>query len=227
MNNSVDFDQYTDNYNDLLKENTQFFSPNEEYFAKYKVEVVKNKTQNRIENILEYGCGIGRNMPFLSNAFPHAHILGSDISAASIEMAKKENPGINFFCEGTDPLPNTKFDLIFIAGVFHHIPPKQRDEVLKNLSNRLSSDGTVFIFEHNPYNPITRRIVNSCPYDADAVLLKPSELKERLVRAQYSIVANGYCLFIPPRFKQLTKLESCLGWLPLGGQYWIQARYTK
>lgn len=35
---------------------------------------------------------------------------------------------------------------------------------------------------------------------------------------------SGYCLFIPPRFSALRPIEKHLGWLPLGGQYWVSAR---
>lgn len=224
MTNQVDFDQYTDNYNDLLRENTQFFSPNEAYFAQYKVDIVKQNTVRPVQRILEYGCGIGRNVPFLQTAFPNAEIFGTDVSVASLEMAKKENPNAQFFEEGDACKDLGQFDLIFIAGVFHHIPVSERDGAVKELAKRLTKDGSMFIFEHNPYNPITRRIVSSCPYDEDAVLLKPSELKKRLVHGNFSIKKLSYCLFIPPRLNKLSKIENYLGWLPLGGQYWVEAK---
>ena len=82
----------------------------------------------------------------------------------------------------------------------------------------------MFGFEHNPYNPVTRRIVSNCPYDEDAVLLKPSELRTLLSGAGLSVQRQAYCLFVPPRFGRLAACEAALGWLPLGGQYWIEAR---
>ena len=36
----------------------------------------------------------------------------------------------------------------------------------------LSEKGNIFITEHNPYNPVTRKIVSECAYDKDAILLK-------------------------------------------------------
>lgn len=227
MSNKVDFDNYTDNYNQLLKEGTNFFSSNEEYFARYKIEVLRERVKGAVANVLEYGCGIGRNIPFLSQAFPNAVIMGSDISNASLDIARINNPGVEFFSEeGNVELPQ-KFDLIFVAGVFHHIPPDQRSGVARTLYDRLAPGGQIFVFEHNPYNPVTRRIVNNCPYDEDAVLLKPSELSFLLTNAAMTLVQKSYCLFVPPKLSAFSWLEGVLGWLPLGGQYWIQARRSQ
>lgn len=65
--NKVNFDKYTDNYNELLRENTGFFST-EEYFAKYKVDLVRNRIGVSPKRVLEYGCGIGRNIGYLKLA---------------------------------------------------------------------------------------------------------------------------------------------------------------
>lgn len=226
MTNKVDFDHYTENYNQLLKEGTNFFSASEEYFARYKIELLRKQVNGAPNRILEYGCGIGRNIPFLQQAFPSAVILGSDISGASLEIARRDNTGVEFFLEDENVEPTNQFDVIFVAGVFHHIPVEQRPDVAKILFNRLSPGGLLFVFEHNPFNPVTRRIVNNCPYDEDAVLLKPSELKSILSEAALIVERKAYCLFVPPSLSVLAWMESRLGWLPLGGQYWIQARRT-
>ena len=223
MTNKVDFDDYAENYDQLLKERTSFFSSSEKYFARYKVDLVRKQVQYPVCRLLEYGCGIGRNIPFLQQAFPGAVILGSDISNESLKIARRENTGVEFFCEDENVEPTTNFDLIFVAGVFHHIPVVQRAEVAKTLSSRLLPGGRLFVFEHNPFNPVTRLIVSNCPYDEDAVLLKPSELKKLLSDAALIIERKAYCLFMPPRLSALARLEIRLGWLPLGGQYWIQA----
>lgn len=223
MTKKVDFDDYIQNYNQLLKEGTRFFSDNEEYFARYKIDLIRKQIDRPIKTILEYGCGIGRNIPFLQQAFPKVIISGSDIASASLELARQDNPGIDFFLEEENGKQNDVYDMIFVAGVFHHIPVVQRKEVAKNLFNRLSPNGQMFVFEHNPYNPVTRRIVNNCPYDEDAVLLKPTELKQILCGAGFTLERKEYCLFVPPSLSFLARLESILGWLPLGGQYWVQA----
>ncbi|WP_447772031.1 class I SAM-dependent methyltransferase [Variovorax boronicumulans] len=217
----VDFDAHADNYNELLRESVGFFSSDEAYFARYKVELVRGATNLEPKRILEYGCGIGRNLPFLKEAFPSAVLEGSDVAPRSLEIARKENPDISFFLEDGASMQGT-FDIIFVASVFHHIPPSQRESVTATLASRLNPGGELYIFEHNPYNPVTRRIVNNCPYDADAVLLKPSEMKALVHSASMSVTAASYCLFIPPKLSALSWMERALGWLPLGGQYWVR-----
>lgn len=227
MSNKVDFDDYTENYNQLLREGTGFFSSSEEYFARYKVNLVRKQVDTPVNRILEYGCGIGRNIPFLQQAFPDAVIMGSDISSASLDIARRDNTGVEFFREDENTESTNLFDVIFVAGVFHHIPIAQRAEVAKMLFNRLSPNGLLFVFEHNPYNPVTRRIVSNCPYDEDAILLKPTELQSLISEAALAVECKAYCLFVPPSLSILTWLENWLGWLPLGGQYWVQARRSK
>lgn len=223
MTDKVDFDAYTDNYNQLLQRHTAFFSPNEGYFARYKVDIVRKASAGaRVERILEFGCGIGNNIPYLREAFPHAALTGSDISEASLAIARQQNSGVEFVAE-VDALPGG-YDLIFIAGVFHHIAPAERPAIAAKLHELLAPGGRLFVFEHNPYNPVTRRIVSNCPYDADAILLPPAELRGTLAAATLAVDTSAYCLFIPPRLSWLLPLEHLLRWLPLGGQYWVQAR---
>lgn len=224
VSKKVDFDNFTDNYNELLRESTQFFSSSEEYFAKYKIGLVRAQIDHPVKRILEYGCGIGRNIRYLQEAFPGSEIIGTDISEASLSIAASENPDVRFEKEGPDTDIGL-FDLIFVAGVFHHIPPSDRIEASRLLARRLANNGELYVFEHNPYNPVTRSIVNNCPYDADAVLLKPSELCGLFERVELFAHGQGYCLFIPPKFSWLAPLEKYLEWLPLGGQYWVKATH--
>lgn len=222
MSDKVDFDQYTSNYNALLQQQTSFFSPSEAYFAQYKVDIVRKMLDVPVRRLLEFGCGIGRNISFLQQAFPEALITGFDISAASLEIARQENAGVEFFSD-IDALDGN-YDLIFVAGVFHHIAVDSRAAATAKLLSLMAPGGNLFVFEHNPFNPVTRRIVNNCPYDADAVLLRPAELRRTLATAAFSVQQSRYCLFVPPRLSLLAPLENWLGWMPLGGQYWVHAR---
>ena len=220
----VDFDAYASNYNDLLREKTGFFTEDETYFARYKVAIAARLVEVQPRAVLEFGCGIGRNIPFLRQAFPSAAVMGADVSAKSIEIARQENPGVHFWVEGDAEGARSGFDLIFVAGVFHHIPPTERPGAAAAIAQRLNPGGVVVVFEHNPYNPVTRKIVSECPYDEGVQLLRPREMADQLRGAGLRVRARGYSLFFPPRLKALSRLERWMGWLPLGGQYWISAR---
>lgn len=220
----INFDDYTNDYNKMLRQQTEFFTSDETYFAQYKVQIVRDKIIGEPRRVLEFGCGIGVNIPFLRKAFRSAEIMGSDISAISLEMARTESPDIYFWREGDVGAAQGDFDLIFIAGVFHHIPSSERAAVARLLFSRLVPGGLVFVFEHNPYNPITQRVVSNCPYDEGVVLLKPGDLKDILCQGGLKIEVWRFSLFFPPWLKLALPLERYLGWLPLGGQYWILAR---
>ena len=97
-------------------------------------------------------------------------------------------------------------------------------EALGYCLERLRPGGRLFVFEHNPYNPVTRHLVNTCPFDADAVLLTRAETVSLLKAAGFEPSAAAYCLFFPQMLAVFRPLEAWLGWLPLGGQYFVAGR---
>ena len=56
----------------------------------------------------------------------------------------------------TLPLEEGSSDLTFAACVFHHIEPNAHRLWLRELLRVTSGDGVFVLFEHNPYNPLTR-----------------------------------------------------------------------
>ena len=221
MNKKVDFNTYSKNYNDLLKQQHRKFG-DISYYSQYKVNILKKYTPNNQSlKILEYGCGIGRNLTYLQKNYPNSDIYGFDISEDSIKTAKKENPKVIFIEEDSFHNLYNFFDIVFVAGVYHHIPLKVRDKVTKNIHSLLKNDSLCIIFEHNPFNPVTRHMVNTCEFDADAILLKKKELIKLFIDNQFLLKKSQYTLFLPPRLKFLNFIEDTIGWLPLGGQYYI------
>jgi len=226
--NKVNFDEHAETYEKVLDKDLEFFGEESNYFAEYKIRVVKNTiglSDNL--NILEYGCGIGMNIKFFSKHFPKSKITGCDISAKSLEVAEKRNDkNVNFFLINEENISKYlgTFDLIFVSCVFHHIQPPLREDSMKNIFNLLKSNGSFYYFEHNPYNPVTRHIVNTCVWDTDAILLKPKESLNLINNAGFKIEGKRYTLFFPAFLKFLRFMESFLFFLPLGGQYYIKAR---
>ena len=47
-------------------------------------------------------------------------------------------------------------DLVFVNGVFHHIPPKDHGVNLDYIQSSLKPGGLLVIFENNPFNPGAR-----------------------------------------------------------------------
>ena len=79
------------------------------------------------------------------------------------------------------------------------------------------------VFEHNPYNPATQFVVRSCEIDKDAILLKPSELRQLFINAGFDDVRTKTILSVPPVGNILLWLDKILGYLPFGAQYYMSA----
>ncbi|MCC2666562.1 MAG: class SAM-dependent methyltransferase [Gammaproteobacteria bacterium] len=214
-----DFDAYAKNYNAILSKQLNFFEKDNLYFAEYKIAKLKKIISFQPGHILDFGCGIGRSTLFLSKYFPHAQIYGCDISQESLLEAKKAVPSSNFFLTSALSERSKMFDVIFVSNVFHHVKPSERSKTLDIITQSSTSGGVLVVFEHNPYNPVTRHLVNTCPFDHDAVLLKPKELKGLFKKAGVQNIHLEYTLFFPAFFKRLRFLEEYLHFLPLGGQY--------
>lgn len=221
----VDFDQYAADYDSKLGEDLKFFEESS-YFAEYKIKIVRNELKSTPANILEYGCGIGRNLTFITKYFPDSKVSACDISAKSLEIAGKSNSTVNLFkIEDSElAIHENKFDLIFISCVFHHIEPPLRQDSMNKIRSLLKPEGMLYIFEHNTLNPITRKIVRECPWDEDAILLKPAELKTLFKISNLTFKKLKYTLFFPSFLKFLRPLEKLLTWFPLGGQYYITSQ---
>ena len=87
----------------------------------------------------------------------------------------------------------------------------------------LRPGGSLFVFEHNPFNPLTVRVVNTCPFDANAHLIRGSLMKRRLLGAGFASAKIRYRVFFPHFLRWLRPLEGALAWLPLGGQYYARS----
>ena len=224
----VNFDEHAEAYEKTLDKDLEIFGEESSYFAEYKINIVKNTLgPAKSMNILEYGCGIGMNIKFFSKHFPDSRITGCDISKKSIDVAKKRNSTVvNFFLINDEEISTrlNSFDLIFVSCVFHHIEPPLREQSMKNIFNLLKPNGSFYFFEHNPFNPVTRHIVNTCVWDTDAILLKPGESLNLINNTGFKIENKRYTLFFPAFLKFLRFAESFLFFLPMGGQYYIKAK---
>jgi hypothetical protein len=116
------------------------------------------------------------------------------------------------------------YRLIVVANVMHHIPIQQRSGIVQKLTERLSPEGFLAIFEHNPANPITRWVVERCPFDADAVLLPPREISAYATNAKLRLRRRDFIVFMPRALAWLRPLEPWLAKLPLGAQYVVVAQ---
>ena len=218
----VDFDEWSHAYDTLLAQQLRFFGADGGYFAEYKAKLARHLVGGEPRRILDFGCGIGRSVKFLQRYFPHSRVVGTDISERSLAVAREENPGTEFWPLRDLPA-DLPFDVVFAAGVFHHIAPGQRTDAMDSCARRLSAGGHLVVFEHNPYNPVTRYLVRSCPFDRDARLLTRRQVIGLARAAGLHVARAPYTLFFPASLSKLRRLERYLERVPLGGQYVVHA----
>lgn len=175
---------------------------------------------------MEFGCGIGRNVPYFKEFFPSARIYGCDISAESIKQAAIDFPDCHFdTIETVEDLQiyNGKIDCIFISCVLHHIDRREHEAWIKALHSIMKKGAYIVIFEMNMYNPVAKRFVDLCPFDANAEMLKPAYCK-KLVSDIFGRSKLAYTFFFPWRNVFFTRIEHALSWVPLGAQYYVAAK---
>ncbi len=215
-----EFDKFAADYRSVHTKSIQNLTEfDSEYFAQYKIDIIKNELKTAPQTILDFGCGDGLGCELLSRAFPGAQITGIDVSAQCINEAKARNLANCEFLYGNIDILDTSFDLIFSAGVFHHIDRTSRKSILSQLIKLCKKD--IYIFEHNPFNPVTQKVVKECVFDEDADLVLPGDFVK--MAKPYKPQIN-YTLFVP-RYKILRPffaLEKFLKKLPLGAQYYVR-----
>ena len=171
-------------------------------------------------NLLDFGCGIGNLYESVKRFFPNVSYTGVDNSEESIIKAQSRfSDSATFHNLNSDNWKNIKYDLIFSAGVFHHIPHDEHIEILSELFTLLKPNGKLVIWEHNPFNPFTKKIVADCIFDQDAVLINPYRMKKILTEIPLSNIRVTFTTFFPKFLSYLNVLDPYLGWLPLGGQF--------
>jgi len=222
------FDNIADSYDKELKDSLGLYGNRDiGIFSEYKIKIIESELSKTPANVLEFGCGIGRNSFFMKERFSESNIFGCDISEKSIEIASKTNPTVcyNKIISPADLFRVYKkefFDCIFISNVFHHIPFIEHQIWLDALYEIISKGGTIFIFEHNPYNPITKYIFNTSDIDKGAIMLKPLYCRRLLKNANFTNINLKYTLFFLWRNIFFEYVERMLHWLPLGAQYYMR-----
>jgi len=218
-----EFDRYAANYEAMIGDPLrQKFARDSLFFHRRKLELLLDELRRRgldpsTQEWLDLGCGKGDLIRMGQAHFRRAY--GCDVSpqllnqAAGVEVRLQDGPaGI--------PFSNESLDVVSAACVYHHIAPKDRLALTRSVHRALRGGGLFCIFEHNPLNPVTRRIVNRCPVDGNAILLRAGESRRLLVEAGFAAGRVKYYLFLPEiLYGAAGAGERWIWWLPLGGQY--------
>ena len=227
---SVEFDRYSDTYRDAVEESIAFAGGDTARYVGAKARMLVELARRHLGTpdelaVLDVGCGPGETDSFLEGAFGSLH--GVDLSAPMIERAAERNPWASYSAYGAgDRLPyeDGAFDLSFSICVFHHVPRPERPALLREMRRVTRPGGVVAIFEHNPWNPLTRKAVHDCPFDEGVQLLSRPEARRLLQGALLERIESPFIVFFPRTGDRRERIERRLGWLPLGAQYYVAGR---
>jgi len=229
MNNAGDlFDEYAAAYEEALSNALAPSGEGREYFAEGRVAWLKRcvaELKQSPKAVLDFGCGDGATTPLLLRALNAEFAVGVDVSAKSLELARKRYATEQICYENAVAFQTLRLvDLAYCNGVFHHILPSQRGEALA-LVHRALRDGGLFSFwENNPWSLATRYVMSRCAFDRDAILLSSIQARRLLRQSGFEILRTDFRFIFPGALRSFRRIEDFIYRVPLGAQYQVLCR---
>jgi SAM-dependent methyltransferase len=223
-----EFDRYAAEYDAALAQGLSVSGEDKDHFARGRVEWLTGSLARlpyRPASVMDFGCGTGSATPFLFEMSGVTTVVGVDISARSLDYARREHghTGAQFLLF-SEYEPRATLDLAFCNGVFHHIPPADRAGAVRYIHRSLRPGGIFAMWENNPWNPGTRLVMSRIPFDRDAITLTPPEARS-LVRANgFDVLRTDFLFIFPRSLRWLRGLEPLVSGLPFGAQYQVLCR---
>jgi SAM-dependent methyltransferase len=226
----TEFDRYSDSYRETVERSIAFSGADLDVFTRAKARELLRLTARRLGDprrlaFLDVGCGPGETDRWLEGRVQR--LTGVDPSTQMIEAARERNPWAEYRptgCDGDLPYPAGTVDVCFAICVLHHVPRPRRPSLVAEMARVTRPGGLVAIFEHNPWNPLTRKAVAGCEFDRDAVLVTRREAERLLRGSGLADVEGSYIVFFPRESPRLQRIERLLGRVPLGAQHVVSGR---
>ncbi len=223
------FDKYADSYESELSSALAVSGEGSEFYASERIRWLKRRLGRfanlHLNEVLDYGCGIGGSSPILLEVLCPKEVIGVDVSPRSIDVARARfaSSQLKFFTV-SEYVPDGSVDLVYCNGVFHHIPPARRSAALDWIRSVLRPGALFAMWENNPWNPGTRYIMSRCAFDDDAITITPSSARTTLRRAGFEVIEVTFRFLFPRALSALRPLEPIVSGMPLGGQYQVLSR---
>jgi len=228
-NDKISFDDYVQTYQKEVQDSINFIGQDVDFFIELKADLIIELTKRNFGDlsnikVLDIGSGIGLTDQFLTTEIKN--LYGIDVSGGAVENAKNRNPSVRYMSYDGERLPfeDNYFDLAFAINVMHHVNPLQWENFVNEMKRVIKPGGIMAVFEHNPFNPLTRLAVSRCEFDRDAVLLSHNKIKSLFKSVHLEFLEDAYIVFFPFKAKLFRNIEFFLRWLPLGAQHYIAGR---
>ncbi|MDH4984435.1 class I SAM-dependent methyltransferase [Aminobacter anthyllidis] len=223
------FDAYRTTYSEAVDDAVSFSGLKADYFIRAKAERLVGLLRSTLGDpqalsVLDVGCGIGTYQPILAGRI--GKVSGVDPSVECIAEARQRNPQFDYRAYDGVTLPHgdNEFDACYAICVMHHVPTKMWSNFTSELARVTRKDGLVMLFEHNPCNPLTRRAVSNCPFDADATLLSMKTAFQYFRTSGLKEIEGRYILTIPSITGLVRRVDDLFWRLPIGAQYHVTGR---
>lgn len=223
------YDRHRDAYAADIDAAVGFSGKGHEFFTRRKADELVALVEHHVGppgglSALDVGSGIGLTDTFLHGRF--ASLTGVDVARGVLERAAERNPWTAYEAYDGERLPfeDGTFDVTFTVCVVQVLAPERRAAFVAELRRVTSGRGIVVVFEHNPYNPLTRLVVRRFPLGHDARLLPPRRVAQLLRAARCTVVESSHILLLPSDAGVARGVERRLRRLPLGAQYAVAAR---
>jgi ubiquinone/menaquinone biosynthesis C-methylase UbiE len=114
-------------------------------------ELIAGRDQRQLR-LLDLGCGTGRFLDFVKQAWPRLQIVGLDMSDAYVRHAKRHlrmRPCTRFIVGKAEaiPLPDNSHDAVSCIFLFHELPPKVRRSALCECARVLKPGGRLIVLD--------------------------------------------------------------------------------
>jgi SAM-dependent methyltransferase len=224
------FDQYAAAYEQALSNAIAPSGESREYFAEGRVAWLKHcldEMKQPARSLLDFGCGDGATTPLLCQGLNAKSAVGVDVSAKSLEIARKRHASERIRYEAIGEFQSSgQMDLAYCNGVFHHILPGQRAAALAIVHRALLGGGIFSFWENNPWSLATRYVMSRCAFDRDAIMLSPPDARTLLRDGGFEILRTDFRFIFPRALRAFRKIEDLVYRAPLGTQYQILCRKT-
>jgi SAM-dependent methyltransferase len=228
-----EFDQYAPAYAKLLDDPLRNrFARDPLHFHRRKWQLIQSLLQRagtapKAFRWLDVGCGQGELLSLAGSAFASA--AGCDPSPGMLAPQAAYETRVQSSLTEL-PFATASVDFVTAVCVYHHVHGHHvhgpaRKLLTDEVKRVLAPGGLCCIIEHNPWNPVTQRIVRRCPVDVDAELLSAREARRILAGSGLKTLTTSYFLYLPESlYQRFGLVETLLAKVPIGGQYAVLAR---
>lgn len=125
-------------------------------------------------NLLEFGCGVGREILQFTRHFPNPRYFACDIDQGCIDFIKQSYTQVNAYRNDFIPpllYDDEQFEMVYSVSVFSHLPPEDHAAWLKEFARILTPGGFCFLTVEGP---------SALERMADDFEIEPAQLHQRL-----------------------------------------------